>query len=144
MQWFKTVLEKIVNFINSLIDDPTQKIKVEDLDVNMNIKDLATLMRIDNDISLDPLDRDYQASQVASMAPAVTPYGSRKSIDFFEAQQSRIQLVEDGDTSYYTNGSLDPITNTLKKFTRLTEFTHANFASTLKKFDPETCLEDIT
>lgn len=143
-QWFKTVLQKIVDFINSLIEDPSQHIKLEDLDVNMNIKDLADLMRVENQILLDPLDREFEASQVASMAPNITPYGSRKAIDFFEGQQSHIELVEDGDISYYTNGSLDPVTNTLKRFTRLTEFTHANFASTAKKFDPNTWLEDRT
>jgi hypothetical protein len=143
-QWWKTVLQKIVDFINSLIADPSLHIKIEDLDVNMNIKDLADLMRIENKISLDPLDKDFEASQTASMSPSVTVYGSRKAIDFFEANQSRIQLVEAGDTSYYTNGTLDPVTNTLKKFTRLTEFTHANFASTLKKFDPNTWLDDRT
>lgn len=57
-------------------------------------------------------------------------WGSKNTIDFFEKQQTSINLVENETESYYTNGTIDPITNTLKKYTRLTEYTHEHFYST--------------
>lgn len=143
--WMATIFRKIAEYINTLIQDPTQKIKPEDLDLNMTIKDLADLMKLENEIDLDVLQgRDFEADQVASQAQQV--WGSRKTIDFFEEKQINIKLNEDDDISYYTNGTIDPITNTLKKFTRLTEFTHSNFAETENKepFDPEKWLEKLT
>lgn len=144
-QWLKTVIQKITDYINSLLDDPSQHIKAEDLDINMTIKDLADLMKIGNKIELDPLAiQEVKAAQTATM---VSPgYGSKVTIDFFEGNQNKIKLVEDGDISYYTDGSIDPITNTLRRFTRLTEFTHANFANTEDKepFDPNKYLDKQT
>lgn len=145
LDWLSTVIRKITDFINSLIEDPSLHIKPEQLDLNMTIRDLADLMRIENKVDLNILrGRNFIADQVASAASPV--YGSRKSIDFFESKQQNIKLIEEQDISYYTNGSIDPITNTLRKFTRLTEFTHANFAETLDKnnFDPEKWLDQRT
>ncbi len=144
-QWLKTIFRKIAEYINSLVEDPSQYIKPEDLNMNMTIKNLADLMKIDNKIDLNVLKgREFVADQVATLAPQT--WGSRKTIDFFEQAQSRITLVEQNDTSYYTNGSLDPVTNTLRRFTRLTEFTHAQFAETEDKepFDPERYLDRLT
>lgn len=143
--WLKTVIQKITDFINSLIEDPSQHIKPEALDINMTIKDLADLMKIENKVDLDVLKgRDFIADQVATMVAPV--YGSRKTIDYFETRQNAIKLVESGDVSYYTDGSIDPVTNTLRKFTRLTEFTHSNFANTENKepFDPDKYLDKQT
>ncbi len=144
-QWMSTIIQKIVDFINSLIEDPAQHIKPDQLDINMSIRDLADLMKIENKVDLDPLkNREFIADQVVTMTSPV--YGSKIAIDFFEQAQQSIQLVETGDVSYYTNGSIDPVTNTLRKFTRLTEFTHANFANTEDKdpFDPEKYLDKLT
>lgn len=145
-QWLKTVMQKIVDYINSLINDPSQHIKPEDLDINMNIKDLADLMKIDNKIDLDPLSKDtsFIADQVASAAP--TLYGSHDTIDFFEDKQRNIKLVEDGNISYYTDGTIDPETGQPRRFTRLTEFTYANFYGEVDKdpFDPNKYLDKLT
>ncbi len=111
----------------------------------MTIKDLANLMKIDNEINLDILKgREFSANQTASTTQQV--YGSRKTIDHFEDQQQKVKLDESSDVSFYTNGDIDPITNTLKRFTRLTEFTFSNFANTEDKdpFDPEKWLEKLT
>lgn len=142
--WLATVMRKIAEYINTLLRDPSQRIKPADLDINMSIKDLADLMKIENKVDLDPFkQQEYIADQVATMTPV---YGSRDTIDFFEQRQQTINLVESGDVSYYTNGSIDPITNTLRKFTRLTEFTYSNFANTEDKdpFDPEKYLDKLT
>jgi len=147
-QWLSTIVRKIAEFINSLIEDPTQHIIPSQLDVNMTIKDLATLMQIDNKIDLSSIDnRTFSADQVASMSnPSQQTWGSNSTISEFERAQQNIALVENGDISYYTNGSIDPVTNTLRKFTRLTEFTYANFADTVDKdpFDPEKYLDKLT
>lgn len=150
-QWLKTIFRKIAEYINSLIEDPSQHIKPEELDMNMTIKDLADLMKIDNKIDLDILKgREFVADQVATMSSLSSvvsqTWGSRKTIDYFEQAQTKIELVEQDDVSYYTNGSLDPVTKALRRFTRLTEFTHAQFAETEDKepFDPEKYLDKLT
>lgn len=141
--WLKTLIRKITEFLSSILKTD-QTIDPESLDLNMTIADLADLMKIDNKINLDVLKgREFVADQVASMT---STWGSRKTIDFFEQRQQSINLVEDPDVSYYTNGSIDPITNALRRFTRLTEFTHANFANTVDKdpYDPNKHLDKLT
>ncbi len=56
-------------------------------------------------------------------------YGSKDSISFFENLSQNISLQDTPTESYYTNGSLDPVINTLRKYTRLTDFTRNQFAS---------------
>jgi hypothetical protein len=143
-EWMKTVFRKIAEYLNALINDPSRIIKPEELDLRMTIADLADLMRLENQIDVG-LTPDFTADQAASATQAQT-WGSRATIDYFEAEQSKIKLEESGDISYYTNGSIDPITNTLRKFTRLTEYTYANFANTQNKdsFDPEKWLDTQT
>jgi len=140
--WMETVFKYISEYINSLIADPSKKIKPEDIHIDSTIKDLADLMRLENEIEVGEVL--VAANQNATMANLV--WGSRKTIDFFEQQAANIKLDESADVSFYTNGSIDPVTNTLKKFTRLTEFTHANFAETEDKdpFDPEKWLTKLT
>lgn len=137
--WMKTIFRKITEYINDLLKDSSIVIKPSDLNENMTIKDLADLMKLENEIDLEGIDlSNFSANQTASMS-----WGSRKTIEFFENEQQKIKLDESGDISFYTNGSIDPVTNTLRKFTRLTEFTHAQFAETQDKepFDPERWLE---
>lgn len=141
-QWLKTVFQKITEYINSLIEDPTQKIKPEDLDANMKISDLADLMKLENEISLDSIDvQTVRGNQAASIA---TSWGSKKTIDFFEQKSQAIKLVENGDESYYTDGSIDPVTSTLRKYSRLTSYTHDNFAVTKygDEYSSEKSIED--
>lgn len=143
--WFQTVLKYIAEYINKLIEDPTLRINPEDIHIDSTIKDLADLMKIENEINTDILKgKEFSADQVASQTNPV--WGSRKTIDFFEAAAQNIKLDDTTDISFYTNGSIDPVTNTLRKFTRLTEFTHAQFAETQDKdpFDPEKWLEKKT
>jgi hypothetical protein len=143
-QWLKTVIQKITDYINSLVQDPTQVIKPEDLDINMTIRDLSNLMKLENKVDISSVKlREFEADQIATATDPI--YGSRDTIDYFEQRQNNINLVEDGDISYYTNGTIDPITNTLKRFTRLTEFTYANFANTEDKdpFDPSKYIEKL-
>lgn len=140
-QWLKTVFQKIADYINSLIEDPSQKIKPEDLDANMKITDLADLMKLENEISLDSIEIQ---SVKGNQTTTATTWGSRKTIDFFEQQAQAIKLVENGDESYYTDGSIDPVTSTLRKYSRLTSYTHDNFAVTKygDEYSSEKSIED--
>lgn len=142
--WLKTVFKYIAEYINTLIQDPSKKIKPEDIHIDSTIKNLVDLLKLDNEIDMSPtfLNQASGFNQTATMAT----WGSRKTIDYFEQQAKDIKLEESGDISFYTNGSIDPITNTLKRFVRLTEFTHAAFAETQDKdpFDPEKWLVKLT
>lgn len=142
--WLKTVFRQITQYINNLIEDPSQHINPEDLNVNMTIKDLSDLMRIENKIKLEDISKDFSADQTASQ----TSWGSRATIDYFEQANTNVKLDEGTATEvgFYTNGTIDPITNTLRKFQRLTEFTHANFANIEDKepFNPEKYLDKLT
>lgn len=142
-EWLAAIYRNIAEFINKILGDSTIAIKASDLNAYMTIKDLGTLMRIDNEIITDPLNKEYSASQTAS----ATQYGSHSTIDYFTQQSQGIQVDETGDVSFYTNGSLDPVTNALRKYTRLTEYTYGQFINnddTTNKFDPEKYLDRET
>jgi len=132
---FKSLLDDLFSLIKDLFG-----IKIRD----SLLKDVLTLSEELRILNISSNEKSTFETDIIN-APAITnTWGSKKTIDFFEQKSQAIKLVENGDESYYTDGSIDPVTSTLRKYSRLTSYTHDNFAVTKygDEYSSEKSIED--
>lgn len=133
---FKSLLDDVFLIIKNLFG-----IKVRD----SLLKDILTLSEEIRIIKVAPQQKSTMSDNSLSYSPNISQtWGKRDAINFFEQQAQAIKLVENGDESYYTDGSIDPVTSTLRKYSRLTSYTHDNFAVTKygDEYSSEKSIED--
>lgn len=117
----KSILDVLLNILQNLFAFKISESLLKD------VLELSEDIRLINMSSAEKL-KGGSSENINYSIEENPKHGSRVTIDFFEDKSRNIELKEEGDISYYTNGTIDPVTNTLRRYARLTEYTRTQFA----------------